>query len=177
MYNSKVCFASSVFHHMFFFSYSSPGIKTISNISMLWQLVSVKRLVVLSLRLLPWGWNGRQNVSLCQRRPLRLSINHACGKTGPSQKGIFAPAASHNVTILQRLIVCDTEWTLDGNSESVWANLICLIGEKKTHCWTPLTNDIHIITHVVSWEQSYEKSIREWDNWLIFSKVNALHKH
>lgn len=42
---------------------------------------------------------------------------------------------------------------------------------------SPLADDIHIITHVASRERRYEKSIRERDNWLIFSKVIALHKH
>lgn len=38
---------------------------------------------------------------------------------------------------------------------SVWANLISLIGKKKADCRT------HIVTRVVSREQSYEKSIRD----------------
>lgn len=60
----------------------------------------------------------------------------------------------------------------------VWANLTCLTGkEKRAVARSPLANDIQIITHVASREQRYEKSIRERDNWLIFSKVIALHKH
>lgn len=95
----------------------SLGIKTLNNIGILWQLVSVKRLVVTLLLLLSEGWKRQQKLSFCQDILLYKTSVTLAGKLG-HLKRLYLHLLPHIMLLFKKgwlSVTLNEHWILTGS--------------------------------------------------------------